>query len=467
MFWLSVSEVSSKGLTFLGTMYLARKLGRSGFGLFSLALAAGNYLWIVVDLGIIRYGTREIARDKNKAAELYSTLVSMRLILALFLFLLFSGAIYLTNMAPALKLCMMTGGFYVVACSLSPDWVFRGLEKMQYIAFGNIATSLLFLAAIFILVKKSSAAFLASASYAGSFLLGSLILVVLLYRKLGIPFTFKISFRSWLFHAKESFYFAMNNAISSLSLYIPIFFMGIWNTTEDVGTFAAPYRLTTFISNASLMSITALYPVLANLYVTDLKSFKSTHSKFQRMIIWISLPVCIIVTTFSREIVVLLFGASYANSTSIFNILAWLSFLSLIKASYGNAIISAGFHRFNMLATGAGAIVVVLVSLALIPSNSGYGAAWALILGEVVTLVLMAWLFRQKVYRSEFPKNYLIKVVFAGIVMVLLMRSLHLTMILGTLIGFIFYGTLSLGIGIISRNQIQRALRHLMAWRTS
>jgi PST family polysaccharide transporter len=159
IFWLFLSEACSRGLIFLGTIYLARVLGKAGFGLYSLALAVGVYFWIVVDMGVMVYGTREIARNKEKAAELYSLLNSLRFILAVTLFLIFCAVLYMVDMTPEKRLILIAGGFYVVGYSLSPDWVFRGLEKMQYIALGSIVTSFFFITGIYLLVKAPSDTF--------------------------------------------------------------------------------------------------------------------------------------------------------------------------------------------------------------------------------------------------------------------------------------------------------------------
>jgi len=465
--WLLVSEVSSKGLTFLGSVYLARVLGKSGFGLFSLALATGVYLWTFVDMGVSVYGTREIARNKEGTAELYSLLTSLRFVLAISSALILCGVIFLTSMALDKKLILMAGGFYVVAYSLSPDWVFRGLEKMQYIAFGNIATALFFLIGIFFLAKGSSDVLWALISYSSSFLIGTTILMAVLYRKFKISFSFRISGAEWLFHIKESFYFAINGALNNILLFIPIFFMGIWSTSEALGTFSAPHRLTILVVNAGGMSVLALYPALSSLYVTDKQAFKNTHVKFQKIIAWGTIPVCVIATAFSKDILVLIYGPSYADSANVFNLLIWLSFLLLIRGSYGSALLSAGFHRFNMIATGIGAITTVLLCIILIPTYSASGAAWALLGGQIVTLALMSGLFRQKVYRSKVLKSHLIKIFFAGIAMGFLIKILHLSVVPSTAIGMLFYVLISLTIGIISLKEIQRVYKSIVNWRIS
>lgn len=455
IFWLFVGEAISKGLIFLGTIYLARVLGKAGFGLFSLSLATGVYLWTVVEMGVVGYGIREIARNKNMAGELYNLLNSLRFILAIILFLIFSVAIYFIEMPIDKKFILIAGSFYIVAQSLLSDWVLSGIEKMQYLALGNIVTALFFLSGIYIFAKDSTGTLNASIVYSASFLAGSLILMLILYIKFNMPFKFTISFAKWRMHVKESFYFAINAAFNNLSLFVPIFFMGIWNTAEELGIFSAPHRLTILVIRAGGLVVTALYPVLSSLHIKNTDDFKRTHAEFQKIIIWIAMPICIIATLLSKDIVTFIFGNPYAESAGIFSLLIWLSFLMITRYSFGAALSSANFHRFNMFATGAGAAAIALTSILLIPHYNGYGAAWALISGEIVTLILMSGLFMEKIGYSYFFKTHLSKIILASIIMGLVVKVLHSSVIVSVIAGTFIYGVLSLSLGIISKKNIR------------
>jgi O-antigen/teichoic acid export membrane protein len=457
-FWLFWGEVISKGLMFLGTVYLARVLGKAGFGLYSLALAVGFYFWTIVDMGISAYGTREVARDKEKAAELYCLLNSLRFMLAIILFIVFWLALYLVDVSPEKRLILLAGVFYVVGYSLSPDWIFRGLEKMQYIAIGNIIAALFFVACLYLFIKDFSGTFYASIIYSGSILTGSLVSMILLHKKIKIPFFPRISFSQWWIHVKDSFYFGINKAFNTIELFIPIFFIGIWNTAEDLGIFSAPHRLTSMMIYASSLSLAALYPILSNLYVTNINDFKMALAGFQKMILWIVMPFCIIASIFSKSIVIIIFGINYAESAKILTFLIWFFFLTIIRYSFGIALISANFHRFNMFATGAGAAFVTLSCMILIPKYGGYGAACALICGEIVTLLLMVGLFKTKLGFSGLLRAHIIKILFASAFMVFILEILHLTIIPSIFTGIISYGLLSLSTGVINKKNIQEIL---------
>lgn len=462
IFWLVLSEISSRTLIFLGTIYLARILGKAGFGLYSLSLAVGVCVWMVADMGVTGYGTREIARNKEKATELYNTLNSLRFFLAISLFLIFCGVLYLINIPLEKKLILLAGAFYAVAYSLSTDWVFRGLEKMQYLVLGGATAPLFFLGCIYLLVNTPSDTLFAAVIYSCSFIVGSLSFIFLLHKKLKMPFSLRISFASWRVHIKESFYFAVNGVFDRIAIFIPIFFMGFWSTNEELGIFSAPHRLTMMGIHMGGLILSGLYPTLSGLYVTDRDNFKKTHARFQELIVAITMPVCIIATVFGKDIIVLFFGALYADSGGILSVLIWLIFLAVVRRTFGSALLSAGFQRFNMIATGTGVVIITLTSIALIPKYSGYGAVWALIGGEIFTLVIMCRLFRKKVYHSDIYKSYFVKVFFASIVMGLLLINLPFSVIPSVLIGLLVYGLLSLSIGIVSKKSIQQVYRMMV-----
>ncbi len=458
VFWLVLSEVTSKSLVFLGTVYLARVLGKAGFGLFSLSLAVGVYFGVVADIGVEAYGVRAVAQRREQTNELYNTLNSLRFILSIVLLVFFFVVLYFVNTPLEKKLILLAGAFYAVAYSLSSDWVFRGMEKMQYIFVGRITASLAFLGGIYLLVKGSSDTVEASFVYSSSVLVGSVTFLFLLFKKFRIPFVLRISFKEWGEHIKESFYFAINGLFNNLSLFIPVFFMGFWNSDEELGIFSAPHRLAMMVVRVGVLVIIALYPTLSSLYVTDRDRFKKVHTEFERLIVGIAMPLCIVATIFGKDIMLFLFGNPYIESGGIFNVLIWLVFLLIVRRSIGNALLSAGFHRFNMFATGAGTAVVILLSTALIPGYGGYGAAAALTGGEIFTLVLMSGLFRRKVYHSHFFSSF-IKVFLMGTLMVMLFIILPFPRVVNVLIGILVYAVLAFQVGILNKKTFMMSVK--------
>ena len=76
------SDVLSRLLGFVVTTYLARELGVDNLGAIGFAMAILSYGLIVTDLGLLKLGTREVARNRAHAQALASGVVALRLMLA-------------------------------------------------------------------------------------------------------------------------------------------------------------------------------------------------------------------------------------------------------------------------------------------------------------------------------------------------------------------------------------------------
>ncbi len=409
--WLFLSEVVSKGLAFVGSLYLARMLGKEGFGLFSLSLAVGTYLWIIADLGITGYGTREVAKTPELKSELYSILNSLRVVVSLVLFILLIGALYVLPMSAVNKSAYIAGGFFVIGSALSPDWVVRGLEKMQYFAFGSLTTSVTFIAGILLFVNDLNDTVNASIVYSVSLLIGSLMLMTITSIQLGLKFSFKITPQLWKKHIKESQFFAMNVGFSTFSIFMPFIFLGIFSSTEDIGLFSAPHRLITLMMRAGGIAISALYPVLSSSYFSDRVLFERMVERFQFTMLVILVPVCISVGLLGKNILSLLYGKTYASGYLILLLLTFFVCINLLRGSTNNALASAGFHRPCMVASGYGLVVTLGASFVLIPGLASTGAAISVLVGELV-----AFIFTTRIYSANISCRTIINTMSAKVV---------------------------------------------------
>lgn len=455
IFWLCISEICAKGSIFLVTIYLARILGVEGFGKFSLALSVSMYMWIVVDMGVTTYGTREVARYRDNVSELLNILNSIRLVIAAVSFLILLIVLLIIDVPLDTKFILIAGGFYVVAYAVSPDWVLCGIERMEYVALSNGIIAALFLSAVFLFVKspQDSAAALFYRSI--SFLIGSITTIVIIKKKIGIKFSFKISLTEWWLHVRESIYFAVNLGFNSIAVYIPVFFLWLWFTMEDIGIFSASQRVVILLMNAASVVPMALFPMLSNLYVSDRDKFYKLHKSFEKIVLYIGLPIGVIGMLMSKNIVTTLYGNIYAASSTVFGIMIWLVPLMFLRTNYGRTLASAGFHRFNMFATGSGAVVSVLLCIILIPLYGNVGAAISIIGGELVILLFMGLMFGMKLYHSNPLDLYFIKVVLVSIVTGIIVAEVGLSMIYSIIIGALIYGGVSMIIGLITMEMIR------------
>lgn len=147
---LFFSQVLASILFFFSTLYSARYLGTTGFGILSTALALTVILGLLSDLGLGTLTTREIARNKSLAKKYIGNLLVMKIMLA---FLTFGSIILVSKLFYSTEVLEVTCilAISVILDSFSNIFysVFQGYEKMEYQSLGRVfGTILIFLGVI-------------------------------------------------------------------------------------------------------------------------------------------------------------------------------------------------------------------------------------------------------------------------------------------------------------------------------
>lgn len=399
--WSIVSEAIAKGVFFVTTIYLAKKLGVSNFGLFTLAQTITLYFWIAVDMGTNMYGIREIAKDKENAEDIINPLLTLRITGGFIVFSLYVLSLFILDIPTTKKLTFAGCGFYLLTYAFYSDWILKGLEKFKYIAFGSFISSITFLTGTMYFVTGNEDIVMASFIWSFSFLLGSVSLLYFLDKKLGIKYKPSFNFSVWFSHVKESIYFLISGSLMVLYQYIPILLLSIFFTSYEIGLFSAPYRIILSIGTAGFMIPMAFYPVFSELYSKDRLEFRKIHRKFQKIMLAIGLPAGIIGAVWGNEIVRLLFGSQYIQSVAVFKMLIWLVPLYFLRYTYGSVLLAAGFQRLHNIATFMGVLCMGITGLFLVPKYSITGGAISLLISEITILCSMALIFYTKINRNK------------------------------------------------------------------
>ncbi len=391
-FWSILSQGLGRGLTFLANLYLARVLGVANFGLFTLAQFVALSIWTGVDLGTSMYGIREIARDPKRAGEITSDLLGMRLLLALAFLTLVGLSVWIVPMSVPNRLATLSCCLYVATYSVYPDWVCRGLEQFQYIAFGSLMMGMTFLVGVVVLVQNQGDLLAACLVWSLSALCGSFPLLYVVHRKLGVHIRPRWRPAAWLRHSRESVFYAVGGLLLAANQYLPAFLLGAFFASYEVGLFSAPFKIAVTLGAAGYLIPMAFFPILAESHRKDSRRFMKAHRAMRVLMLSLGLPVAIVGTAFARPIVELLFGASYAGSVPVFKVLAWLVPLWFFRYTYGMTLAATGLQKRQNVAALAATTGMALLGLLLISKFGLLGGAWAVLGGEIIMIALMHWL---------------------------------------------------------------------------
>jgi len=383
---IAASEGIGRGSLLLANLYLARSLGVERFGLFSLAQTLVLCFWMAADFGTGIYGVREIAKDKPGAPQLIRSLLSMRLVFSIAVFVLYLGAIQLIDVSADEQKILLPCGLYLITFSLYPDWIFKGFENFALISLGSLAVAAVYLGGSVCFVHHPEDAGKAALLWSTSYLVAAALMFVVLYRKHGIGIGLSMAPREWMSHGRSSFFFATSGCLLLLYHYLPILILRICSSNHEVGIFFAPFRIILTIGAASFLIPSSFYPVLSELFHADRYKFETTRRKLYVMMMFLGLPIGVVGYLLSDRVVGLALGEQYSASIGIFAIIVWLVPLYFVRNAIRIALLAGNKQRWLSFSLLVGVLVTVAIGPWLISQQGAAGCAITLLTAEIATI---------------------------------------------------------------------------------
>ncbi|MCK4385034.1 MAG: flippase [candidate division Zixibacteria bacterium] len=402
-FSLSFSEVISCGLKFVSVIYLARILGAEGFGKINFATATLAYFMLLVNLGLNTYGIREIARDKERMKKYINNILTIKLLSSVFAFLLVAIFVYFLPKPLEIKKLILFFGFSLFTFSFTIDWVFMGIQRMQYIALARITQNLIYVTLIVTLVKIPDQILSIPLVQVGSALVAVLILMTVFVRKYG-SFKLDFDFSFWKEILSQSFPMALSLIAIQIYLNFDTVMLGFMKSDGDVGWYNAAYKVIGVLLLGGCIYYNAIFPVISNLYKKSLEKLKHLMQFTLSLMILIIAPMLVLGTIFAAQIIGLIFGDGYQESVVVFQILLWSVAAVLLNGLFGGCLLGCDRQKYHLVCVSVGALMNLILNFLLIPPFGIKGAAIATVAAETTVLFMFYFGTRKIVMLS--PREF-------------------------------------------------------------
>lgn len=403
-FSLSFSEVISNGLKFVSVIYLARILGAEGFGRINFATAILAYFMLLVNLGLDTYGIREIARDKERMKKYINNILTIKLLSSVFAFLLVVVFVHFLPKPPEIKKLILFFGFSLFTFSFTIDWVFMGIQRMEYIALAHITQNLLYVALIVSLVKMPDQILSIPFVQIGSALVAVLILMTVFIRKYG-SFKLDFDFGFWKHILSQAFPMALSIISIQVYLNFDTILLGFMKSEGEVGWYSAAYKVISVLLLGGCIYYNTIFPVMSDLYKKSLEKLKHLMQFTLSLMILTIVPMLVLGTIFASQIIGLIFGDGYQESVVAFQILLWSVAAVLLNGLFGRCLLGCDRQKYHLLCVSAGTLVNLILNFLLIPPLGIKGAAIATVVAET-TVLFTFYLGTRKIVILA-PKDFL------------------------------------------------------------
>lgn len=360
-------------------VWLARYLGPQLFGEFSYAIAFMMIFSPLAMLALDDISIRELARHPQERDETLGTVCLLMVGGGILAFILAMSAILLVR--PASYLTHWLVGILVIGTIFQAfhaiEFWFESQMKWKFTVLGKTSAFLLLsLARILLILLKAPLIAFAWAALA-EILCGSLGLV-LVYRIKGF------SLRAWRFSSsraksllKDSWPLLFSTLLTMIYLRIDQIMLGNMKGSEVLGNYSVAVRIAELWTFVPLVICSATFPALIRAEAKSEELFRAQLQRLYNLLVLLAYGVAIPVSIFSRQIIELLFSASYANAGSLLTVLAWTGVFTSLGIARNNLIVAKNWTRVNLASIALGAALNILLNMLLIPRYGAMGAVVA------------------------------------------------------------------------------------------
>lgn len=394
--WLFLHEMAIRFIGLATALYLARILTPAQYGALGLALALIDILSNLVDAGTASRGTRSTALDASSVNESYAQIMGMRLVLAV---VLIAG---LVALAPQLSLTfslpanlLLLYSFLLLRPALTVSWAFRGLDRMHVDAIAGITEKAIVLLGLLLLVHGQGNDFLWVPVLDVA---AALVIVFWLRAQLGRLYPglrFALRLKNWPEIARESMPISVAALLGSLYLHGAVLLLGGIGTAAAAANFLIAQKLMLTLAIVWYVISQSMFPTASRILAQDRAAALQLVANLLRYYLLAIVPVVAVLALYANDVLALLFGDAYANSGPVLIVLLLgLPFLA-IGQGLQTLLMAIPQPKAVLMGRAAGALVLLLVATALIPSLGATGAALAVVAGEAFAMCLLFFLVKK------------------------------------------------------------------------
>ena len=392
--WLFSEKVLRLALGVWIVIWVARYLGPAKFGLLNYAISFVGLFMPIASLGLDNILIKELTLNPDKENELMGSAFVLKLTGSLFSVIATTICCFLINKTATTQFLILISAFtLLVHPFLIFEFHFRSTIRSKFYALAMMTALLVSasLRVIFILYQFPLPYF--AAVPAIELVIVSVFLFIFYIRSNKSVFGWHPDFKIQKRLIKDSWPLLFSGAM--ISIYMRIDQVMIQNMLGDeaVGFYSAAVRISEAWYFIPVVICQSVLPSIISSRDYDQRLYDKRLQRLFNLMVFISLSVAIPTTLMANILIPLLYGASYAPSTFVFQIHIWAGVFVSIGVAASNWLLAENFQVYYFIILSMGAVINIIANIFLIHHFSFYGAAIATILSQAFSSYMGLFLF--------------------------------------------------------------------------
>ncbi len=388
--------------------YVSSTLGVDNYGIYSYSYAILTYFLIFAKLGILNYGTREIAENNRgfntlskKFNEIYMVqflLTSIIIIIYIIFCLIFFNEELIFNLC---FLLLLVANYFDIA------WFFQGIQGFKMITLRNLFINLVTLPCVFLLLKDSSDLIIYTLIVGSAQIIGNFLVCLRLKKYIKFKFLFK----------KVNFKVLKKHILGMALLFVPILTSQIYSLMDElmlgnlsvygeVGLYSCAKKII-WIPLAIVTPLSmALLPYLSEKQSMGKKINKGLKDDTFLLMIWLSSACVLGLIYIAPTFFELFFSKEYSGAVILTQIMA-IYFLFNVVSIFLRDVYFLPNHIDSLYIKTVylGIPINIILNLILIPKYNALGAVLSTLVAEVIICIVRLFLIRKLLNIKYILKN--------------------------------------------------------------
>ena len=430
---LGSGEALARLIGFAATVYIARTLGATSYGIVGFSFAVYLYLARIADCGMEHgLGIREIAADPRNIDWLAPSLMGVRMLSSLMLVLAVVTLSILIIPEPDGSV-LATTGLLLLATGGNTRWIHLGLERTRFASLARAGGQVVMVVLVVSLVRgPGDLARVPLAQFIGDMLAGLMLAGWLSRRGHAIAIRIDWARVAPLLRRAASL---VGSGLLGLVVYNSdlLFLRVFWGAT-DVGYYAAAYVLVSFLINLGTAYHQSLLPTLTRLAPQPRDEYRLYHTAMAHVFA-VTLPIAIGGYFLAPHIIAFVFGTAYGASAPALQLLVW-SVPFLLARGVSKVALMARQREHQVLRSEMWATAINIgLNVFLIPRYGIMGAALSTVFTEAARWGILLALARREGFRetsvSRFWRSGVAGLMMAGLMIIFPPTNIWLGMLMG------------------------------------
>ncbi len=383
-----LGDVGSRLIGFLITVYLARTLEPSGFGVINIGVSVLGYLLLVGSPGIQVLEARNVAASLVVDRGRIGGVLSLRLLLAAILLLALTLVVQFVVQDRLTQTVIIFYALSLLPLAMLLDWYYQGKEDLLSVGVSKLMNYGAYGVCVWALVHSSADLSFTPVAFAVGNAVGASFLLLRYKREHGfVRLQWNVSL--WKRILVENSPLGLATLLGQSMINLPPILIGLVLTVNDVGIFSAAMKMIFLFLLLDRVFNAIFLPVLARYSTQKPEEVPRLISIALKSVLLLAIPIAVIGTVLSTHMIDLVFGYQYSESAIVFAVLLGYFVSTLVNSVFVNTLIVSGREKKY---TSIMFVSTLLLTICVFTGAAAFGltgVAVGIVAAEVVTTVLL------------------------------------------------------------------------------